>query len=99
MEIPNALSRPANRLETNWVAGLFCSRNCQLPATRLKTFCFATTFWGRGEQGVDAVRTGLKGVCAVIGHPWRVDGAVYNTASVIDEGVITARYYKRELPN
>ena len=60
---------------------------------------FRDDFLGKAEQGVDAVRTGLKGVCAVIGHPWRVDGAVYNTASVIDEGVITARYYKRELPN
>lgn len=40
------------------------------------------------------MRIGLKGVCVVIGYFWWVDGVVYNTVFVIDEGVIIVRYYK-----
>ncbi|MEC9329106.1 MAG: NAD+ synthase [Pseudomonadota bacterium] len=60
---------------------------------------FRDDFMGKAEQGVDAVRAGLKDVCAVVGHPWRVDGTLYNAASVIDGGEIKARYHKRRLPN
>ena len=60
---------------------------------------FRDDFMGKAEQGLDTVRAGLKGVCAVVGHPWRADDTVYNAASVIDGGEIKARYHKRRLPN
>ena len=38
-------------------------------------------------------------ICAVVGHPWRDNGTLYNAASVVDAGQVLGRYYKRELPN
>ncbi|MGE6108272.1 NAD+ synthase [Aeromonas sobria] len=41
-----------------------------------------------------------RGRCAILlGHPWRQDGKLYNTASLYDNGVLLARYFKQDLPN
>jgi NAD+ synthase (glutamine-hydrolysing) len=50
---------------------------------------------------------GLKGLSVVVGHPTGDDhrtksvatSARYNAASVLCEGLVVARYFKRELPN
>lgn len=35
----------------------------------------------------------------VIGHPWSEQGKLYNALSVIQNGVLIARYFKQNLPN
>ncbi|UBO73526.1 NAD+ synthase [Aeromonas rivuli] len=41
-----------------------------------------------------------QGSCAILlGHPWREDGKLYNTASLYDNGELLARYFKQDLPN
>ncbi|MDF3124453.1 NAD+ synthase [Rheinheimera sp. 1928-s] len=52
------------------------------------------------------VEQSLQQICAaklpntlVIGHPWRDGEALYNAASVIQNGEVIARYYKQALPN
>ena len=34
-----------------------------------------------------------------MGHPWREEGALYNTASLYERGQLRARYFKQDLPN
>jgi len=46
-----------------------------------------------------ALATRIKGILAVVGHPHRSDGALYNAASVIGDGTVHATYHKRDLPN
>ncbi len=41
----------------------------------------------------------IKGITAVVGHPHRVNGQLYNAASVIDSGRILATHHKCQLPN
>ena len=46
-----------------------------------------------------AAKTGDSGPGLLIGAPWRDEGKLYNAALLLDEGKVTARRYKHELPN
>lgn len=55
---------------------------------------------------IDAVEQGLQQICQaqlattlIVGHPWFDQGELYNAASVIQNGVVTGRYFKQALPN
>lgn len=41
----------------------------------------------------------IEGITAVVGHPHAAGGRRYNAASVIQNGRVTATYYKQALPN
>ena len=41
----------------------------------------------------------ISGITVVAGHPHEVEGKRYNAASVLQDGKITATYFKHELPN
>ena len=51
------------------------------------------------ERAVDRVTREISGIVAIIGHPFRHDGGLFNVASVISQGAIIARYRKQHLPN
>ncbi|MFC4655558.1 NAD+ synthase [Rheinheimera marina] len=51
------------------------------------------------EQGLQQILDARLAVTLVVGHPWRDGEALYNAASVIQNGQLLARYYKQELPN
>ncbi len=41
-----------------------------------------------------------QGNCAIlVGHPWREGEALYNAASLYEQGQLIARYFKQDLPN
>ncbi|MDU1143989.1 NAD+ synthase [Aeromonas rivipollensis] len=41
-----------------------------------------------------------QGRCAIlVGHPWREGEALYNAASLYEQGKLIARYFKQDLPN
>ena len=41
-----------------------------------------------------------QGRCAIlVGHPWREGDALYNAASLYEQGKLIARYFKQDLPN
>ncbi len=53
------------------------------------------------EAGVNALaaETGDGGPAVLVGAPWRVDGALYNAALLLDDGAIAAVRLKTDLPN
>jgi NAD+ synthase (glutamine-hydrolysing) len=51
------------------------------------------------EAAVEALIPQVQGIAAVVGHPQRIDGALYNVASVIGKGRLITRYVKQRLPN
>ena len=53
------------------------------------------------EAGVNALaaETGDGGPAVLTGAPWRVDGALYNAALLLDDGAIAAIRLKSDLPN
>lgn len=57
------------------------------------------TFLSQCEDGLALLRDGVRGVAAVVGHPHRESGRLYNAASVIVDGRIEATYRKQLLPN
>jgi NAD+ synthase (glutamine-hydrolysing) len=60
------------------------------------------SFYAKSAQAFEALTrelAGLEGVHVVVGHPlWR-DGARFNAASVVLEGVVLDTYCKYDLPN
>ena len=55
--------------------------------------------YGQVQAGLERLRDAVPGISIIVGHPQRVDGKVYNAASVIQAGRITATYFKQRLPN
>ena len=54
----------------------------------------------RVEQSLAAICAAMQGPAyAVIGYPWREDGALYNAAGVLHRGKVVAQYRKQHLPN
>ena len=51
------------------------------------------------EAGLERLRSDVRGIVLIVGHPQRVDDKVYNAASVIDDGHVVATYFKQRLPN
>jgi len=46
-----------------------------------------------------ARETATGGPAVLLGTPWRKDGKLYNAALLIEDGKISAAYFKQELPN
>ncbi|BAU48788.1 NAD synthetase [Sulfurifustis variabilis] len=53
----------------------------------------------RVEQGLETLREGIRGIEAIVGHPHRAQGGLYNAASLLGNGEIRATYLKHHLPN
>ena len=51
------------------------------------------------QAGLTRLQGAVPGISIIVGHPQRVDDKVYNAASVIQDGRISATYYKQLLPN
>ena len=58
-----------------------------------------SAFISECEDILNGLVTAVSGVALVVGHPHRVDGKLFNAASVIDDGRILATYHKHHLPN
>ncbi len=53
----------------------------------------------RVEHALRQIRQASQGIAVLVGHPQALDGAVYNCASLFDEGAERACYRKQRLPN
>ena len=51
------------------------------------------------EQALARLAQQVSGITILIGHPHQENGKLYNAASVIENGEITATYHKQCLPN
>ncbi len=56
-------------------------------------------FIAAAEQGLEELCRAAKGIDVIVGHPARRDGKLYNSASILRAGEITATYAKHCLPN
>ena len=48
---------------------------------------------------MERVRSEVKGVTVMVGHPDYTDDTIYNAAALIRDGKLLANYHKQELPN
>jgi NAD+ synthase (glutamine-hydrolysing) len=55
--------------------------------------------YGQVQAGLARLQAAVPGISIIVGHPQRVDDKVYNAASVIQDGRISATYFKQLLPN
>ncbi len=55
--------------------------------------------YGQVQAGLQRLQDSVPGISMIVGHPQRVDDKVYNAASVIQDGRISATYFKQLLPN
>ncbi|CAK0781064.1 Glutamine-dependent NAD(+) synthetase [Gammaproteobacteria bacterium] len=53
----------------------------------------------RVERALEELRTRVYGIHLLVGHPERVQGKLYNAASVLHDGQVIGTYYKHLLPN
>ena len=60
---------------------------------------FRRDFLERTKAGLARLAGTAKDISIIVGHPHQIGTRLYNAASVISEGQVTARYLKRELPN
>lgn len=51
------------------------------------------------EKSLEQILSAKLPATLIVGHPWREGAALYNAASVIQNGQLLTRYYKQELPN
>ena len=51
------------------------------------------------EAGLETVREEIQDVCVMIGFPEYAGAAIYNSAALINKGVVAAIHRKAELPN
>lgn len=51
------------------------------------------------DRGLSTLINEVEGITAVVGHPSRSEGALFNSASVIRGGRVIACYHKQWLPN
>ncbi len=51
------------------------------------------------KHELDELAGRVSGIRVIVGHPRRVDGRLFNAASMIGDGAIHATYHKRDLPN
>ena len=56
-------------------------------------------FLARCDRCLAEIKSGVRGVVVVVGHPLAENGKVYNALSVICDGEVRALYRKRHLPN
>ena len=60
---------------------------------------FRGDFLERAKAGLNRLLDAKTDIVMVVGHPHLDGEKLYNTASVISDGKVVARYFKRELPN
>ena len=60
---------------------------------------FREDFNSACEQALAGLAEQVSGITLLIGHPHQQNGKLYNAASVIQNGKITATYHKQCLPN
>jgi len=60
---------------------------------------FRPGFHARAAHALRQIAAATHGITVVIGHPEKVGDAVYNSASVIEDGAVRAVYRKQRLPN
>ena len=51
------------------------------------------------ENALAEIRAEVSGIAILIGYPEYVDGAIYNSCSVFQDGEVLAHYRKQSLPN
>ena len=51
------------------------------------------------DRALAELASKVKGISIVVGHPHQIEGKLYNAASVLQDGRITAVYHKLDLPN
>jgi NAD+ synthase (glutamine-hydrolysing) len=56
-------------------------------------------FLAASESELERIVAAMRGITAVVGHPLRSDGRLFNAASVVANGRVLACYRKQELPN
>jgi len=56
-------------------------------------------FYRDCEAALQRLAASVHGITLVVGHPRQVERKRYNAASVIQDGRVTATYYKHALPN
>ena len=56
-------------------------------------------FLDHADTALAELQQQIHGIAALIGHPQREHGRLYNSASVLADGQLLARYHKRLLPN
>jgi NAD+ synthase (glutamine-hydrolysing) len=60
---------------------------------------FRPGFHERATHALRQIAAATQGIAVVVGHPERVDGRIYNSASFIEDGAVRAVYRKQRLPN
>lgn len=60
---------------------------------------FRTSFLDANTRSLEKIAPASKGICAVVGFAEQAGGSVFNSAAVLDDGVLAATYRKMELPN
>ena len=53
----------------------------------------------RVRAGLERLAREVRGIDLIVGHPRRVEGRLYNAASVLRDGAAVASYHKQLLPN
>lgn len=53
----------------------------------------------RLTRALDTIAAASSKIAVFIGHPWREQGQIYNSASVYEKGQLVARYFKQGLAN
>ena len=51
------------------------------------------------DRALAELASRVYGISIVVGHPRKIDGKLFNTASVLRDGAVTAAYHKGDLPN
>ena len=70
-----------------------------LPGYPPKDLLLSDEFVGRCEAAIGGVRDASKGIAVMIGGLEKIDGSLYNTAFVFENGKPIYKYHKRHLPN
>jgi NAD+ synthase (glutamine-hydrolysing) len=60
---------------------------------------FRKSFLSANTRSLEKIAAASNGICAIVGFAEDADGGVFNSASVLDDGELTATYRKIELPN
>jgi NAD+ synthase (glutamine-hydrolysing) len=60
---------------------------------------FRPGFHARAAHALRQIAAATHGITVVIGHPEKVGDAIYNSASVIEDGAVRVVYRKQRLPN
>jgi NAD+ synthase (glutamine-hydrolysing) len=60
---------------------------------------FRKHFLDRADAAIDRLCREVGGITLIVGHPWRSEGRLYNSAAVIRDGAVVTRYCKQLLPN